>query len=317
MTGGPGEKRGEKSLLSRSELFHPEPRDGKPMESLSITPAIALMRPALLPFLLVLVLLMVLRLLPERWRLTALLPDLVVLAGILFLFGLFDPDSIRHFFNPNRPMDWIPLLATSTFSLRTILPRTASLLSQAGILLVSLTILTLPLLRQVSLEKGMISLLLTFAPWIGIRALYPADARRGIDATYLLPPFFTAAAFSFISPLSGSLLLGQLSGGLAALFGAMLLSSWKGGVRVSVIESGWVMGALLVIGLDYVDISLKVILCLAGALMLGAAGGRLSNRIRGLGEGQKAALVSGLTGLPLVAAVVVTLSDLKNQGGGY
>ena len=287
------------------------------MESLSITPAIALMRPALLPFLLVLVLLMVLRLLPERWRLTALLPDLVVLAGILFLFGLFDPDSIRHFFNPNRPMDWIPLLATSTFALRTILPRTASLLSQAGILLVSLTILTLPLLRQVSLEKGMISLLLTFAPWIGIRALYPADARRGIDATYLLPPFFTAAAFSFISPLSGSLLLGQLSGGLAALFGAMLLSSWKGGVRVSAIESGWVMGALLVIGLDYVDISLKVILCLAGALMLGAAGGRLSNRIRGLGEGQKAALVSGLTGLPLVAAVVVTLSDLKNQGGGY
>ena len=287
------------------------------MESLSITPAIALMRPALLPFLLVLVLLMVLRLLPERWRLTALLPDLVVLAGILFLFKLFDPDSIRHFFNPNRPMDWIPLLATSTFALRTILPRTASLLSQAGILLVSLTILTLPLLRQVSLEKGMISLLLTFAPWIGIRALYPADARRGIDATYLLPPFFTAAAFSFISPLSGSLLLGQLSGGLAALFGAMLLSSWKGGVRVSVIESGWVMGALLVIGLDYVDISLKVILWLAGALMLGAAGGRLSNRIRGLGEGQKAALVSGLTGLPLVAAVVVTLSDLKNQGGGY
>ncbi len=287
------------------------------MESLSITPAIALMRPALLPFLLVLVLLMVLRLLPERWRLTALLPDLVVLAGILFLFGLFDPDSIRHFFNPNRPMDWIPLLATSTFSLRTIPPRTASLLSQAGILLVSLTILTLPLLRQVSLEKGMISLLLTFAPWIGIRALYPADARRGIDATYLLPPFFTAAAFSFISPLSGSLLLGQLSGGLAVLFGAMLLSSWKGGVRVSAIESGWVMGALLVIGLDYVDISLKVILWLAGALMLGAAGGRLSNRIRGLGEGQKAALVSGLTGLSLVAAVVVTLSDLKNQGGGY
>ena len=164
------------------------------MESLSITPAIALMRPALLPFLLVLVLLMVLRLLPERWRLTALLPDLVVLAGILFLFGLFDPDSIRHFFNPNRPMDWIPLLATSTFALRTILPRAASLLSQAGILLVSLTILTLPLSRQVSLEKGMISLLLTFAPWIGIRALYPADARRGIDATYLLPPFFTAAA---------------------------------------------------------------------------------------------------------------------------
>ncbi|MDA8027482.1 MAG: hypothetical protein M0Z25_00665 [Nitrospiraceae bacterium] len=303
--------------MYRSPLFHPDARDDTPMESLSITPAIALMRPALLPFLLVLVLLMVLRLLPERWRLTALLPDLVVLAGILFLFGLFDPASIRHFFNPNRPMDWIPLLATFTFALRTILPRTASLLSQAGILLVSLTILTLPLLRQVSLEKGMTSLLLTFAPWIGIRALYPADARRGIDATYLLPPFFTAGAFSFISPLSGSLLLGQLAGGLAALFGAMLLSSWKGGVRVSAIESGWVMGALLVIGLDYVDISLKVILCLAGALMLGAVVGRLSNRIWGLGGGRKAALVSGFAGLPLVAAVVVALNDLKNQGGGY
>lgn len=287
------------------------------MESLSITPAIALMRPALLPFLLVLVFLMVLRLLPERWRSTALLPDLVVMAGILFLFGLFDPASIHHFFNPNRPMDWIPLLTSSIFVLRTILPRTSSLLSEAGILLVSLTILTLPLLRQVSLEQGMISLLLTFTPWIGIRALYPADARRGIDATYLLPPFFTAGALSFISPLSGSLLLGQLAGGLAALFGAMALASWTGGVRVSAIESDWVMGALLVIGLDYVDISLKVILCLAGALMLGAVGVRLSNRIRGLRKGRKAALVSGFAGLPLIAAVLVALDDLKNQGGGY
>ncbi len=315
MTGRTG--REGKTRISRSALIHPDARDGKPMESFSITPAVALMRPALLPFILVLLLLMGVRLLPEKWRSTALLPDLVVMAGILFLFDLFDPAAIRHFFNPNRPMDWIPLLATSTFALRAILPRTPSLLSETGLLLVSLAILTLPLLRQVPLEKGMISLLLTFTPWIAIRALYPADARQGIDATYLLPPFFTAAAFSFISPLSGSLLLGQLSGGLAALFGAMALASWAGGVRVSAIESGWVLGALLLIGLDYVEISLKVILCLAGALMLGAVAGRLSNRIRGIGGGRRAAFVGGFTALPLVAAIVVTLSDLKNQGGGY
>ncbi|MCL4485891.1 MAG: hypothetical protein M1537_06110 [Nitrospirae bacterium] len=287
------------------------------MESLSIAPAVALMRPALFPFLLVLAFLILSGFLPERLRSQALLPDLVVLSGLLLSFFLFDPGSIENFFNPARPMDWIPLLATATFLLRTILPPARTLLSQALLLLASLLLLMLPLLRQEPLFKGLASLAWIYGPWIGIRALYPADGAKGLDTTFLLPPFFTAAAFSFLSPLSGSLLIGQLAGGLASVFGAMALASWTGKIRVSAIEPGWMLGALLVIGLAYADISAEIISCLAGSLFFGALAGRFSKRFRGGGEWRKTVFVAGFSCLPLVAGILVALKNLKNQGGGY
>ena len=68
------------------------------METLSIAPAVALMYPAAIPFICVLLLLSSIRLLPKKWLKSPLLvADLVILSGILLVFAVFDPGSIRHF----------------------------------------------------------------------------------------------------------------------------------------------------------------------------------------------------------------------------
>ena len=287
------------------------------METLSIAPAVALMYPAAIPFICVLLLLSSIRLLPKKWLKSPLLvADLVILSGIFLVFAVFDPGSIRHFFDPDRPMDWIPLLASAIFILRHLFPgRSLFPLESVGVIL-GLLLLTLPILRQDSLFQGAVSYISTLAVWLGIRFIYPVDRIKGLDPLFLLPPFFTAAALAVLSPLSGSLLVGQLAGGLAAVFGAMLLSAFFG-TRISGVEPGWVIGALLVIGLRYVDISPVVISSLAGALLVGGLAGRVSSFGRKAGTGKRTLIVAGVSILPLVAAIIVAVRSLKDQGGGY
>ncbi|MDA8150432.1 MAG: hypothetical protein M0041_04765 [Nitrospiraceae bacterium] len=287
------------------------------METLSITPAVALMYPAAFPFIVVLLLLPSLRFLPTKWQpRTLLIPDLIVLLGIILPFALFDPESIRHFFDPNRPMDWIPLLTLATFFVRNIVPPASRLLAESGAMLAGLLLLTLPLLRQESLTQGALSLSLTFAAWLAIRFSYPVDRIRGLDPVSLLPLFLTSASLAALSPLSGSLLLGQLAGGLSAVFLAMCLAAPLG-TRASGIEPGWMLGALLVIGLRYVDISADVIGFLALSLFIGGVAGRLLSLRGRTGTGKRVLIVTGLSLLPLAAGIFEALKDLKNQGGGY
>lgn len=287
------------------------------METLSIAPAMALMLPAVLPFLSVLLLLFSLKLLPGKWRKNTLpLADLIVLLGIILSFALFDPGSIRHFLDPDRPMDWIPLLASASFILRNMVPLRFRFLVESGAMSAWLLLLTLPLLRQETLFQGTFSYSLTLAAWLAIRFSYPVDRTTGLDPFFLIPSFFTAAVLGVLSPLSGSLLVGQLAGGLSAVFGAMLLSTLFG-TRLSGIEPGWVLGALLVIGLMYVDISPGVIGSLAGALLLGGVAGRLSLLGQRTGSGKRALILAGLSLLPLAVGIIVTVENVRNQGGGY
>ncbi len=288
------------------------------MESFSFAPAEALMRPVVGPFFLVLGLLLVSNFFVSRRPGVAVsLSDLCVLAGILLSFGLFDPSSLRHFFNPSRPMDWIPLLSSFFFILRTMpFKRVSHLLRESGFLLVSLTLLMFPLLHQSGFFQEGQTVGLIFMIWGLTRLIYPSGYETGIGTVYLLPLFLSSSALAAFSPLSGSLLLGQLSGGIAAVFGAMILATWNGRVRLTAIEPGWVLGALLVIGRQYAEISPVVIGSLVGSIVLGGLGARLGNKLR-WPSWTGGILATGLSMISLAFGILEVVKSLSSQQGGY
>lgn len=276
------------------------------------------MLPAAGPFFLVLLLLLVLGRFPSvRPDRRVFLADLSVLSGIILVFGVFDGNALRHFFHPDRPMDGIPLLATVTFLARRLFHRLPSIYPEAATTFVGLLVLLLPVLRQETLSGAIRDAAFVYVAWMGIRLLYPADTPKSIGRPFLVPLFCTSCTLAALSPLSGSLLLGQLSGGMAAVTGAMVLASLTGAVPFTAIEAGWVLGALLLVGRQYVDISPAVIASLAGSLCLGAVGVRLSRKIPGRFPGVKQGLVIVFTLVPLIIGVAETLTSLSRPGGGY
>lgn len=277
------------------------------------------MLPAAGPFFLVLLVLLVLGRFPSvRPDRRVFLADLSVLSGIILVFGVFDGNALRHFFHPDRPMDGIPLLATVTFLARQLFHRLPPIYPEAATTLAGLLVLLLPVLRQETLSGAIRDASLVYAAWMGIRLLYPASGTpEGIERPFLVPLFFTSCALAALSPLSGSLLLGQLSGGMAAVTGAMVLAALTGTVSFTAIEAGWVLGALLLVGRQYVDISPAVIASLAGSLCLGAVGARLSRRIPVRFPWGRPGLVIAFTLVPLIIGLAETLTYLSRQGGGY
>ncbi len=288
------------------------------MSSFSIAPAAALMLPAAGPFFLVLVALFLVGRFPSvRPDRRVFLADLSVLSGILLVFGVFDSPSLRHFLHPEQPLDWIPLLASATFSVRNLFSRLPSPVIEAVMTLTGLLILLMPLLRQGELPGGAREVALIYAAWMAIRLLYPVGNISGDDRMFLIPLLLATGALSLISPLSGSLLLGQLAGGMAAVTGAMVLAALTGTVPFTAIEAGWVLGALLLVGWQYVDIAGIVVGSLAGSLFLGAVSARLVRKIPGRFLWGRYALVIACTLALLIIGVARTLKTLKDQGGGY
>ena len=302
------------SLILSGRNSPPDLLWGRSMESLSIAPAVWLMLPATLPFILVFLFLLLTRRAfatsPEK---NIALSDLITLGGLFLSFGLFDFPAIRHLLNPNRPMDWIPLLTLGVFLARIFVPARFSLLAEFGAVSGCLFLLMLPIAKQEPAKDGAITILLILALWIVIRGLYPVEIRKGLKGLYLTPLFFSATALAIVSPISGSLLLGQLAGGLAAVFTALGAAKLMG-ARFSAIEPGWVLGALLVIARQYAEFSLQTIGPLAFGLLLGGMGGRLAQRI-GWPSWKVGILVSALSLAACAYGVVETINNIGSQGG--
>jgi len=293
------------------------------METLAIVPALTLMLPALGPFLLTLILLLgVRRVAPGRPLLRTFLEDFSILAGILLAFGLFDPASLVHFANPERPMDWIPDLAGATFLSRTVFSlafplRINSLFAEMVSIMAGSLILLFPLLRQHSLQSGLGLLTLTSLVWISVRLFFPGRRGAGLDPALLLPVLLVSGTLSLVSPLSGSLLLGQLAGGLAAVLAAILFFSLMTGTRVSGIETGITLGALVVIGRQYAEIPLPIIAGLLVALAAGSLGNRIFSGSRRLPKWAILLLPAFLSIIPLGGAILYAVKNLQSSGGGY
>lgn len=295
------------------------------METLAIVPALTMMLPALGPFLLTLVLLAGFGHL-NRFRPFFRIPDdFAVLSGILLTFGLFDPASLTHFSDPERPMDWIPDLVTGTFLVRTLLSRVSGsrLLATAtelGAIAASGLIILLPLMRQRSLVSGIVLFVLAFLVWVSLRLSFIPTSKGNVPSSLLLSAFLILATLSLISPLSGSLLLGQLSGGLAAVLAASLVFSLLKGSTVSGVEPGLALGALVLIGRYYAEIPVPVVASLLSAFPAASLGQYLAKRIPGrtrIGRLGQVLLPALFSILPLSVAIAIAVRTLSSSEGGY
>ncbi len=284
------------------------------MDTLSIWPAVDLMRPAFFPFFSTLLLLWLSSRFSRSnsWPLTG---DLIVLSGIFLAFFLFDRPSILHLANPSRPMDWIPALALLSFAFRWLLKRHSPWIPESLTLVISSLILLFPLLRRHP-SSGSLLLAEIIGLWLLVQILPVRSTNSGLARPALAPIFLTTATLGALSPLSGSLLLGQLAGGLSAVWLAMLLSP-PGRIPLRGAEPGIALGGLLLVGREYVDISFYVI----GALYLALLFGSLTQRILTVRPALPAplrALVPSLVSLVFLGlAVAKTLQASQGAGSGY
>lgn len=285
------------------------------METLSILPAIDLMLPAAIPFLLTALLLLTLsRLsLPKTWHFTG---DLTVVLGILVTFFVFDRPAIIHLFNPSRPMDWIPGLVLLSVVSRHLLKKIHPLVSQALMITLSTVFLLFPLLQQ-NLTSGLILLAETLGLWLLVQTLVPRHAETGVSRATLVPLFLTTGTLGALSPLSGSLLLGQLAGGLAAIWLAMILTGPRR-ILLSGVEPGIALGSLLLVARQYVDISLIVVGALYMAILTGVLSERVLSSFRAAPRPLVRLLLPTLLSLLFLAgAIAKTLQTSQGAGAGY
>lgn len=285
------------------------------MDTLSVIPAIDLMKPALIPFALTAGLLFLLGRQAKGLE-KPFLPDLSALAGVLLVFFLFDRQAILHFFDPARPMDWLPALLLFAFVFRAFSGRTRPWIVESLAVGVSSFILLFPLLHRAS---GRDLLLLPEVLLLWLLATYAArrDEPSGIGRPALLSLFLSTATLGALSPLSGSLLLGQLSGGLASIWLAMILVR-PGRLPLSGVEPGIVLGGLLLIALEYVEIPFVVVGSLYGAILLGLLSDRLLARQSRLPAKVRLFLPSLISLVFIGGAVMATYRLLQSAGStGY
>lgn len=297
------------------------------MESLAILPALTLMLPAVAPFFTTLFLLWIFR----RFRCTSRTRntgadsrklfdpgEIAVLAGILLAFGLFDPASILSFTNPERPMDWIPDLLVAEVLSRTLASfffRKSRSSFPPGITAIPFIVLILlwPLLRQKSGTEAWTLSLTTLVSWIALHFFVIAGDKDKEDRSRsrLLLLLLATLTFTAISPLSGSLLLGQLGSGLSAVMTATLLFSIVTKTSAPLSESALSLGTLLLIGFFYAEIPFPVIGLLLLALFAGGLGGRILHRTPLPGWGAFLLFLI-LSGVPLGLAVANALRSMPS-----
>ena len=284
------------------------------MDTLSILPAVDLMLPAALPFLSTALLLWIVPRIPgvKSWSATG---DLIVLSGILLAFFVFDRPSIIHLANPSRPMDWIPALALLTFAARRLLSALHPLISDILTVTISAFILLYPLLHR-HMFSGMALLAEILGLWLLVQILPFRHKGTGLDRAVLTPLFLTTATLAALSPLSGSLLLGQLAGGLAAVWLAMILAG-SSRTPLAGAEPGIALGGLLLVGREYVDISLYVTGTLYAALLSGILTHRLLLRFPFFRSSFRTLLPGIISLLFLGLAIVKTIQSSAGAGSGY
>ncbi|EAY57086.1 MAG: Hypothetical protein C75L2_00450031 [Leptospirillum sp. Group II 'C75'] len=292
--------------------------------SLSLSPAQAFLLPATGPFFLVVFLTFFVRLLVRTARGIPFSPpvrlrigEAIGLSGILLDFGLLDPDALHHFFTPDRPLDSVPLLVCVVFLLRLVFFRLPAVLPETTALFFSLWLLLSPVLKQTTLREGFFETLAVLGVWAFVRFLYPVDRTTGLDRLFFVPLVLAAAALSAFSALSGSLLVGQISAGVAAVLAGQSLFGGKNRIPSSGVACGWALAALLVIGRVDVDLSPLVTGSLVVSLILGAAAARRIRTLPTLPVWKKTVLVAGVALVPLLVGAVRTIQSYSADGGGY
>lgn len=253
-------------------------------------------------------------------RLQGLIWSAVLLCG--FLGGYF---SVYRDWSPwpQTVLAWVPILVFSTFSFTVWFGWSRKPAKHSSIaliiIMISSSILLLPFLKQISLEQAVLKWLETSVLWWVIWSTW---AITGSDQRASgMSQFIVAIGLAIASPLSGSILLGQLAGTIAASWLIILLLAWI--QRSILITSPCAdMGALL-LGVVFIELwiyagaSPIVVGWLAISAMVGAIFSRAYYALGSLSNPTILIIFNLINIIPIGIGLYFAWQNYLNYGGGY
>ncbi len=227
-------------------------------------------------------------------------------------------------FPPVQALDWIPMLIAGTLPVFAIDDLTGfgkglRFGLQAATVIVAAVLLLQPVLVQLRLVQAAMILIAVSALWLAAWIYFDRHARHNANSGMTL--LIVSAGTALVSVLTGSTLLGQLGGALAAVLGAWLLWNWPrshillghAGTAVVVMT----LGSVLLAGRFYSAMPLRINALLLVALTANVPVTFILQRYRRNPDGPLAVVLTGVAALlPVALAVVLTVLYYLPQGDG-
>ncbi|MHB0991120.1 MAG: MraY family glycosyltransferase [Burkholderiales bacterium] len=227
-------------------------------------------------------------------------------------------------FPPVQALDWVPLLIAGTlpvFAMDDLSDFGKGLRFglQTAIVILAAALLLQPVLAQLPIVHAALILIAVSGLWLAAWIYFDHHARDNANSGMTL--LIVSAGAAVVSVLTGSMLLGQLGGALAAVLGAWLLWNWPrshillghAGTAVAVMT----LGSILLVGCFYSAMPLRINALLLVALAANVPVTFILQRYRRNPDGPLAVVLTGVAALlPVALAVVLTVLYYLPQGDG-
>ena len=216
---------------------------------------------------------------------------------------------------PLQALDWVPLLiagALPIFAMDDLFGFGKGLRCglQTAIVTLAALLLLQPVLGQLSVIHAALILMAVSGLWLVTWVYFDRHALQNANSGMTL--LIVSAGTAIVSVMTGSTLLGQLGGALAAVLGAWLLWNWPrprvllghAGTAVIVLT----LGSVLLVGRFYSATPLRINALLLVALTANVPVTFLLQRYRRNPNGPLAVVLTGVSAmLPVALAIVLTV----------
>lgn len=228
-------------------------------------------------------------------------------------------------FPPQQALDWLPLLLLAVLVVFTVddaigFASWLRMILQGAAVLLAGSLLLYPILNQATLASAALNLAGVTAIWFGLWTYL--DRRAPQDSTSGVTLLVVAVGSAIVFIKTGSILLGQLGGALAAVLGGWLLWNWPqsrwllghAGTAVTVL----VLGSLLLVGRFYSETPTSIGLLLLLALVANLPVALIARYKANLSTRLTAVLTSviavGLVALAVGLTVLFYTPEVSNYG---
>lgn len=197
------------------------------------------------------------------------------LTAYVLIYGQFT-------FPPLQALDWLPLLLLMVFVLFTVdeVANFAPVMRwgiQGAVILLASGLLLHPILMRTAWVSAILTCTAVTVLWFGVWLYLNQRAYQDASSAVSLP--IVAVGSAVVLTMTGSIMLGQLSGAVAVILGGWLLWNWRqtccplgyAGTAVIVLA----LGSLLLVGHFYSEAPTGIILLLISALTANTLAARL------------------------------------------
>lgn len=223
---------------------------------------------------------------------------------------------------PIQALDWLPVLIAATLPVFAMddlsyFGKGLRFGLQTAIVILAAVLLLQPVLGQLPIVHAASILIAVSSLWLAAWVYFDHHARDNANSGMTL--LIVSAGTAIVSVLTGSTLLGQLGGALAAVLGAWLLWNWPrprvllghAGTAVAVMT----LGSILLVGRFYSATPLRINALLLVALAANVPVTFILRRYRRNPDGALAVVLTGMaTLLPIALAVILTVIFYLPQG---